>query len=130
MEEQAARAPEATAFVAAGERLTYGELNEKANRLAHALLEMKPEDGKFIVGMLLPRTTAVPVAEYGIWKAGGAFLPMSAEYPDERVETCLRDAGCAYCVTTEEEARKRPELFAADKPYKALTVDVRTFSLC
>ena len=123
MEEQAARAPETTAFVAAGERLSYRELNEKANRMAHSLLEIRPEGGEFIVGILLPRSTAVPVAEYGIWKAGGAFLPMSAEYPDERVETCLRDAGCAFCVTTEDELGKRPELFSADKPYRALTVE-------
>ena len=124
MEAQAERNPEATAFVAAGERLSYRELNEKANRLAHSLREICPKGMEFIVGMLLPRTTAVPVAEYGIWKAGGAFLPMSAEYPDDRVETCLRDAGCALCITTQEELRKRPALFSPDKPYKALTVEM------
>ena len=123
MEEQAERNPEKTAFVAAGERLSYRELNEKANRLAHSLLEIRPEGEEFIVGILLPRSIAVPVAEYGIWKAGGAFLPMSAEYPDDRVETCLRDAGCAFCVTTEDELRKRPGLFSADKSYQALTVE-------
>ena len=123
MEAQAERSPETTAFVAAGKRLSYRELNEKANRLAHSLRELCPENGEFIVGILLPRTTAVPVAEYGVWKAGGAFLPMSAEYPDDRVETCLRDAGCAFCITTKEELGKRPALFSADKPYKALTVE-------
>ncbi|MER2055263.1 MAG: amino acid adenylation domain-containing protein, partial [Clostridia bacterium] len=126
MEAQAERNPDKTAFVAAGERLSYRELNEKANRLAHSLQEMRPKGDEFIVGILLPRTTAVPVAEYGVWKAGGAFLPMSAEYPDDRVETCLRDAGCAFCITTEAELRKRPVLFSADKPYQALTVE----SLC
>lgn len=121
-EEQARNNPDTVAFVADGERLTYGELNGRANRLAHSLIErdIQPES---IVGLLLPRTTAVPICEYGVWKAGGAFLPMSAEYPDERIDICLRDAGCRFCITTEAVMSQRKNLFTPDKPYTALTVE-------
>ena len=121
-EEQARNNPDTVAFVADGERLTYGELNGRANSLAHSLIErdIQPES---IVGLLLPRTIAVPVCEYGVWKAGGSFLPMSAEYPDERIDICLRDAGCMFCITTEAVMRQRKNLFTPDKPYTALTVE-------
>ncbi len=105
-EEQAKNHPDTTALVAGNECLTYGELNGRANRLAHSLIErgIRPES---IVGLLLPRTIAVPVCEYGVWKAGGAFLPMSAEYPDDRIDICLRDAVCKFCITTEAVLSQR-----------------------
>ena len=121
-EAQVKNHPDTIAFIADNERLTYGELNGRANRLAHSLIErgIQPES---IVGLLLPRTIAVPVCEYGVWKAGGAFLPMSAEYPDERIDICLRDAGCRFCITTEAILKQRKNLFTTDKPYTVLTVE-------
>ena len=121
-EKQAAAKPEQEAVIAAGERLSYGEMNRRANRVAHALLS-RGITRESIVGLVLPRTAAVPVCEYGVWKAGGAFLPMVPDYPDERIDYCLRDANSAFCITTEENKRSKPELFAPDKPYETLTVE-------
>ena len=122
-EAQATVQPLTAAVVAAGERLTYAELNARANRVAHALIERGLEK-ESVVGLVLPRTAAVPVCEYGVWKAGGAFLPMVPDYPDERIDFCLRDAGSAFCITTEELLREKPELFAGEgKPYRTLTVE-------
>ena len=121
-EEQAMKNSGTIAFVADMERISYSELNDRANRLAHSLIDRKlqPES---IVGLLMPRTTAVPSCEYGVWKAGGAFLPMSVEYPDERIDVCLREAGCRFCITTEAVLNERRNLFTPDKPYAALTVE-------
>ena len=118
----AARQPGTPAVIAAGERLDYAQLNARANRVAHGLLG-RGLAKESIVGLVLPRTAAVPVCEYGVWKAGGAFLPMVPEYPDERIEYCLRDAESPFCITTQAIKAARPQLFAADKPYVTLTVE-------
>ena len=121
-EEQAMKNSDTIAFVADTERLSYSEPNDRANRLAHSLIDRKLQL-ESIVGLLMPRTTAVPVCEYGVWKAGGAFLPMSVEYPDERIDVCLRDARCRFCITTKAVLNERRNLFTPDKPYAALTVE-------
>ena len=114
--------PEMTAVIANGESLTYSELNRLANRLANNLIGMgiKREN---VVGIVLDRTKEVYISEYGVLKSGGAFLPMTSEYPDERIDFCLIDAGCPFVITTEKIKAERPELFAADKPYRTLTVE-------
>lgn len=121
-EKQAKAAPDMTAVIANGEKLTYSELNSLANRLAHSLADMglRRED---VVGMVFDRTKEVYICEYGILKAGGAFLPLSNEYPDDRIDFCLTDAECRFVITTENILAERAELFSDDKPYKALTVE-------
>ncbi|MGN0669605.1 MAG: amino acid adenylation domain-containing protein [Oscillospiraceae bacterium] len=121
-EKHAQANPELTAVIANGEKLTYGELNSLANRLAHGLIELgvKLDD---IVGIVLDRTKEVYVCEYGILKAGGAFLPLSNEYPDDRIDFCLTDAECRFVITTEAIKADRAELFSDEKPYKAVTVE-------
>ena len=121
-EAQVGAHPDMTAVIANGESLTYRELNSLANRLANNLLGMgiKREN---VVGIVLDRTKEVYISEYGVLKAGGAFLPMTSEYPDERIDFCLIDAECPFVITTESIKAKRPELFAADKPYRTLTVE-------
>lgn len=121
-EEWAAKNGDTAAVVADGVTLTYADVNDKANRLAHSLLDRNLER-ESVVGLVLPRTAAVAVCEYGVWKAGGAFLPMVPEYPDERIAFCLEDAKSRFCITTEAIKAEKPELFAADKPYETLTVE-------
>ena len=104
------------------ERLTYRELNSRANRIAGTLIE-KGLERESVVGLVLPRTSAVPACEYGVWKAGGAFLPMVPEYPDDRISFCLEDAGSAFCITTEELKKSRPALFGEGLPWQTLTVE-------
>lgn len=114
--------PETLAYIGAGERISYSEMNRRANCIANALIDRGIEK-ESIVGLVLPRTAAVPVSEYGVWKAGGAFLPMVPEYPDDRIEYCLEDANSHFCITTEAVKKERARLFSADKPYVTLTVE-------
>ncbi|MGN1086541.1 MAG: condensation domain-containing protein, partial [Porcipelethomonas sp.] len=124
-EKHAKANPDMTAVIANGEKLAYGELNCLANRLAHSLgdMELGRED---VVGIVLDRTKEVYICEYGILKSGGAFLPLSNEYPDDRIDFCLTDAECRFVITTEKIKAERGELFSGDKPYKVLTVEQLT----
>ncbi|WP_406049254.1 amino acid adenylation domain-containing protein [Streptomyces virginiae] len=114
-QDQAARTPEATAVVFDGATLTYGELNARANRLAHHLIEhgVGPED---IVGMALPRSIDLVVAMLGVLKAGAAYLPIDTEYPKERVRFMIEDAKPSYVVTLQATAAWLP----ADAPLLVL----------
>ena len=120
-ERQAAAAPEKTAVIAAGESLTYGELNALANRLAHGLIERGVATGE-IVGLISDRSKEVFIGELGIMKAGAAFLPMVAEYPDDRIDYCLTDADSRFVITSKAIAEEKAELFA-DKSYRLLTFE-------
>jgi amino acid adenylation domain-containing protein len=99
-EEQAARAPEALAVECADEKLTYRELNERANQLAHYLenLGVGPE---VRVGICLERGIAFVVGALGILKAGGAYLPLDSSHPAELLDAMLTDAQASVVVTQE-----------------------------
>ena len=97
-EEQARRRPDAVALVCGRERLTYGELNQRANRLARYLVRqgVGPE---ILVGVCVDRSPEMVVALLGILKAGGAYVPLDAAYPPARLELTLRDSGVSIVVT-------------------------------
>ena len=94
----AALAPDATAVASAEERLSYGELNRRANRLAHRLrgLNVRAETR---VGVLLERSPRAVVALLAVLKAGGAYVPLDPEEPPERVAFMLEDARAAALLT-------------------------------
>ncbi|MDL4774582.1 non-ribosomal peptide synthetase [Actinomadura xylanilytica] len=98
-ERQAARTPDDAALVSGAETLTYRELNERANRLAHALIArgVGPEDR---VALVLPRTPAIVAAILAVHKAGAAYVPIDPEYPAERVAHMLDDCRPALTITT------------------------------
>ncbi|CAN2534225.1 Linear+gramicidin+synthase+subunit+D [Methylocapsa aurea] len=104
-EAQAARAPEAVALVYEGAQLSYGELNESANRLAHHLrtLGVGPD---VIVGLCVERSFEMIVALLGVLKAGGAYLPIDPDYPRDRIAYMIADAAPAL-VLTQEHLRER-----------------------
>ncbi|MGY3638866.1 amino acid adenylation domain-containing protein [Bradyrhizobium sp. Lot33] len=85
------RAPDAVAVVCAAERLSYGELNARANRLAHHLIALgvKPDQP---VAICLERSVAMVVGLLAILKAGGAYLPLDPAYPAARLRQVLNDA--------------------------------------
>lgn len=97
-ERQAATAPERIAVDSAGSHLTYGELDRRANQLAHRLRRAGagPEQ---VVGILVDRSPEMIVGVLGILKAGAAYLPLDASSPRQRLEMVLLDAGVRTLVT-------------------------------
>ncbi|MFF3720894.1 amino acid adenylation domain-containing protein [Streptomyces erythrochromogenes] len=94
-----AAAPDLTALVFEETRLTYAELDARANRLAHGLTAagIGPED---VVALALPRSAQTVVSQLAVLKAGAAFLPLDAEYPLERTAHMLADARPAAVLTS------------------------------
>ncbi|HIE1893495.1 TPA: non-ribosomal peptide synthase/polyketide synthase [Pseudomonas aeruginosa] len=91
-EEQAERTPTAPALAFGEERLDYAELNRRANRLAHALIE-RGVGADRLVGVAMERSIEMVVALMAILKAGGAYVPVDPEYPEERQAYMLEDSG-------------------------------------
>jgi amino acid adenylation domain-containing protein len=99
-EEQARRTPGRIALVAGDEEVSYGELNRRANRLAHHLrkIGVSPES---VVGICLERSAEMVAGVLAVLKAGGAYLPLDPEYPQERIRLMLEDAGAQVLLTQE-----------------------------
>ncbi len=97
-EAQVERTPNAIAVDFEGKQLTYRELNERANRLAHFLrkLGVGPDT---LVAVCMERSLELVMALYGILKAGGAYVPIDPEYPQERVAFMMQDASAAVLLT-------------------------------
>ena len=96
-EEQVAKTPGALAVEFAGEQLTYAELNERANRLAHYLRRQGVGPETF-VGIVVERSLEMVVGLLAILKAGGAYLPLDPEYPLERLGFMIEDAGLSLLL--------------------------------
>ncbi len=100
-EERAAARPEAVALIFGEQEVSYGELNERANRLAHYLRDrgVGPE---VRVGLCLERSVELLVGLLGILKAGGAFVPLDPAYPEERLRYMVEDSGVRVLLTEVE----------------------------
>ncbi|MFE7048784.1 amino acid adenylation domain-containing protein, partial [Streptomyces californicus] len=98
-EAAAAAHPEAIAVAEGTERLTYAQLNARANRLAHTLIAqgVGPES---VVALALPRSVDLVVGVLGVLKAGGVYLPLDPNYPAERIAFVVEDARPAVVVTS------------------------------
>ena len=117
-EEQVKRNPQAVALKLNDEALTYQELNEQANRVAHALRSHRigPES---IVGISTERSIAMIVGILGILKAGGAYLPFDPAYPAERLTFLMEDAHISLLLRWSENdaclvGSGVPEVFITD----------------
>ncbi|SHJ91509.1 amino acid adenylation domain-containing protein, partial [Clostridium cavendishii DSM 21758] len=97
-EEQAEKTPDSIAVVFADEKITYKELNERANSLAR-ILRNKGVGSEDIVGIMVDRSIEMIVGMVSILKAGGAYLPIDLSYPNERVEFILQNSGCETILT-------------------------------
>ena len=122
VEHWAKETPDAPAVIAAGETLTFRELNEQANRMARTLVKLGVKRDS-IVGLVLERTKEVFITELAVMKAGGAFLPLIPSYPDERIRYCLTDSESPIVITTGAIRAEKAELFAASQPYRTVTVE-------
>jgi len=99
--------PESVALRWTDAALTYADVRARSNRLAWAL-RARGVGVEERVGVLLERSTDLPVALVGILKAGGAYVPLDPEYPDARIAYLLGDAGCRTVVTTADLAGRLP----------------------
>lgn len=117
-EEQVTRAPHAPAARFGDEVLTYAELNQRANALAKCLKDLGLGPDK-VAALMLRRSLAMPVAIWGVLKAGGAYLPIDPDYPAARVDYMLADSGAAVLISSTDLAPQargqgRPPLVLAD----------------
>lgn len=97
-EERVAADPDAVAVVGDGERLTYGELDARANQIAQILLGAGVHTDE-PVGIALERSTSLVAALLGVLKAGAAYLPLDLGTPPARLAQILTDAGSRVCLT-------------------------------
>ncbi|MFH8616443.1 amino acid adenylation domain-containing protein [Streptomyces sp. NPDC017979] len=100
-EEQAALRPDATALRFADGTMSYGELNERANRIAWDLKRRGVGPGT-VVGIAIRRGPTMIAAVFGVLKAGGAYLPLEPSSPGERVASMLADTGSTLVLTTSD----------------------------
>ncbi|KEO82561.1 non-ribosomal peptide synthetase, partial [Tumebacillus flagellatus] len=100
-EEQAERTPDRVALVFEDQVLTYGELNRRANQLAHHLqkLGVQKED---LVGVSMERSMEMVISLYAILKAGGAYVPIDPTYPADRLSYMLQDARVPLLLTQKQ----------------------------
>ncbi|MBK5542603.1 amino acid adenylation domain-containing protein [Pseudomonas sp. TH07] len=105
--ELAAQAPEAPALIFAEQRMSYGELDRRANRLAHRLIAagVGPD---VLVGIALERGLEMVVSLLAVLKAGGAYTPLDPEYPQERLAYLMQDSGMALLLTDSQVAQRLP----------------------
>lgn len=96
-EQQVVRAPSATAIVWAQNRMTYGELNDRANLFARQMQAQGVELGEFIP-VLMGRSVELLVAQLAILKVGAAYVPIDPEAPADRQEFMIRDCGARHLV--------------------------------
>jgi amino acid adenylation domain-containing protein len=99
-EQQAKKTPDAIAAVFESERLTYRDLNSRANQLANYLRSTGVKPG-VMVGVFVERSLDMIVALLGVMKAGGAYVPMDPTYPAERISFVLNDASVPVLLTQE-----------------------------
>lgn len=117
---RALEAPDKTAVTAAGKSLTFRELDMLSNQAAAALRE-KGVQAETLVGVLFDREVWAYVAEIGILKAGGAFVPFIPDYPDERIDFCMKDGNIPILLTTHALREKRAAL--ANEAYQMVTLE-------
>ncbi|MDY7092837.1 MAG: amino acid adenylation domain-containing protein [Acidobacteriota bacterium] len=103
--EQAARTPDATALVAAGEELSYRELEARSRRLAGRLAAVGVGT-EVAVGVCLPRRADLVVSLLAVLRAGGAYVPLDPAYPEERIELMMEDSRAPVVVTDETQAAR------------------------
>jgi amino acid adenylation domain-containing protein len=107
-EAQVDRIPDAVALVLGDQQLTYGELNRRANQLAHFLRGLGV-GSESLVGICLERSFEMVIALLGILKAGAAYVPLDTGYPKERLSFMIEDAKLAVLLTQQPLIKNLPE---------------------
>lgn len=105
-EAQVRRTPDAVAVICGSRRLSYRELDDRANQVAHYLRQrgVKPD---VLVGLCLPRGADFLVLILGVLKSGGAYVPLDPDYPEARLQLMIERARMALLITSAEVAQRR-----------------------
>ena len=106
-EDQVRRQPNHIAVEIEGERLTYRELNERANQVAHYLRRLGVT-AEVRVGILMQRSLEMIVGLWGVLKAGGAYVPLDPTSPEARLSFVLEDAGVQVILSQEKLSQRLP----------------------
>jgi len=109
--QHAAHTPDQIAIVDGEETLSYGELNKRANRLAH-YLRARGVGPEVRVGICVPRSTAMLTCLLGVLKAGGCYVPLDPSYPQERLAFMIEDSGASLLLTEQVLNVDGPEIDA------------------
>lgn len=97
-EREASASPDAFAITSEDHAVTYRELNDTADRIAYGLKKLGVARGT-LVGVLLDRSPEMAAGLLGIWKAGGAYMPLDPTTPLQRIAFTLKDADPAFVLT-------------------------------
>lgn len=121
-EKQVKKTPNNTAVVFENEALSYQRLNEQANQLAHYLREMGVKPDTF-VAIACERSLEMIIGILGIFKAGGAYLPLDPSYPKDRLSYMIQDAKATLLLTQTHLLDKLPQIQA-----EVILLDFRKFA--
>lgn len=99
-EEQAEKTPDEIAIVFENKKMTYRELNEKANSLAYLLRENEVTNNT-VVGILLERSFEMLISMLAVLKSGGSYIPIASDYPKDRIEYMLEDSEATIILTSQ-----------------------------
>ncbi|MFB2833039.1 amino acid adenylation domain-containing protein, partial [Floridanema evergladense] len=125
-EQQVEKTPDAVAVVFENQQLTYRELNEKANQLAHYLRSLGV-GADVLIGICVRRSLEMVVGILGILKAGGAYLPLDPDYPKERLSFILEDSQVSVLLTQSFLSDKLSNINLEPSP-QIICLDQATFS--
>ncbi|WP_062053012.1 hybrid non-ribosomal peptide synthetase/type I polyketide synthase [Aquimarina longa] len=123
-EDQVKRTPEAIAIIFEKEELTYKELDRRSNQVAHYLIKkgIKAED---LVGICIDRSMDMIIAVIGVLKAGGTYVPIDTEYPEERIHYIIEDSILSFFITDHAHEflvaeHKKMQVIIVDNNWKAI----------
>jgi amino acid adenylation domain-containing protein/non-ribosomal peptide synthase protein (TIGR01720 family) len=106
-EQQVVKTPGAIAVIDGEKSLTYEQLNQKANQLAHYLQKLGVQQDQ-LIGICVERSPLMIIGFLGILKAGGAYVPLDTSYPEERLESIINDAEIKILLTQQHLIKKLP----------------------
>ncbi|MEH2239775.1 non-ribosomal peptide synthetase [Nostoc sp.] len=126
-EQQVAKNPNHLALVFESQSLTYQQLNQKANQLAHYLIQNHQIKPDTLIGICVERSLEMIIGLLGILKAGGAYVPIDPNYPQERIGFMLEDSGTSVLLTQSFLLDQLP-LANLKNPCQVICLDEETFA--
>lgn len=117
--QQAMKNPDQTAVICSDERITYIELDRLSDRIAAGLMQKKGGRND-LIATFFEREIAAYAAEIAVMKSGAGFIPLVPEYPDDRIDYCMKDSGSRMLLTT---GKLRETRRFQDTDYEVVTVE-------